>query len=239
MSFIFSFFEIIAFASWSKNPLNSISTGWVLFVFICSIVAAWELTTGEHLPMAYEDNSFIHQGNEIVNRTVASVTFANFNTYVTALCFAMPWLYYKLLSVSLSWINKTIIIILILFSLITITINASRGGVISMIFMAFIFMVKYKGFKSKVLISAVAVATLSYVIIQYHEEIFMVLSMRESISSEFIGGGRQDSRLVLWLVALRGVYDSFGFGVGCGGMVPYYALHKSYSDMALASHNFF
>lgn len=235
------FFEIVILASKAKKPLKSLSVGWFLFVLVCSFIAVWELLTGNHLPMAYEDTNYVHAENVIMDRMVASVTFSNFNGYVTALCFAMPWLYYGLImKPSNPRVIRLLTLLLIAVSALTILIDGSRGGVITMVCMALIFLFKYNGIKKKLLVTVFVIAILSFFLIKYHDEIFLVFSMRQTVSSEFQkSGGAYGGRIAIWILVLRSIFYNMGLGVGCGSMAAFLEAHKGGTDIALATHNLF
>ena len=104
------FLELIVFSRSAKNPITSITTGWTLAVALTLVVAVWEITTDEHLSMSKQESDMtMRLGYEIIYRQFASVTFYNYNTYVTYLCFAMPFLFCGLMSKS-GFIRKLIII---------------------------------------------------------------------------------------------------------------------------------
>lgn len=233
--------EVIVFAYFAKQPLISISAGWLLVMLFCTSIAVWEMLTGNHLPMAYEDNNFIHdETGALVNRMVASVTFANFNNYGAFLCFALPWLYNRLVSANYRYLDKTITVFIIAIAMLTVLINGSRGGIISMICMLIIFLYSYKNKTVKLLIVVPIIIAVTYLLVIYHEEIFMVISMRESISSEFgKSEGLYGGRIGIWLTALRALLPTAGLGVGVGGMEKALEAYRTNSDIINMTHNMF
>lgn len=233
--------EVIVFAYYAKRPLASISAGWLIVMIFCTSIAIWEMLSGSHLPMAYEDSNLIHdETGALVNRMVASVTFANFNNYGAFLCFAIPWLYYRLVSANYYRIDKIFTILIIAVAMLTVLINGSRGGIISMLCMLLIFLFYYKKRAEKLLIVVpIAIAT-TYLLYVYHEEIFMVISMRESISSEFgRSEGLYGGRIGIWLTALRALLPTMGLGVGVGGMEKALEAFRTNTDIINMAHNMF
>lgn len=234
-------FEIIVFAYYARNPLTSISQGWFFLMIFCSGIAIWEMITGSHLPMAYEDNNFIHnEGGAVVNRMTASVTFGNFNSYGVILCFAMPWIYYRLISDKYSFFNKTITVLIIALALLIVLINGSRGGILSLSCMMLLFLFKYHRKKEKFIIIVPISIAVVFILVKYYEEIFMVISMRQSILSEFSKTqGPEGGRIDIWLTALRAFIPTMGLGVGVGGMSEAILEYRTNSDIITATHNIF
>ena len=235
------FFELIIFSHYSKKPLMSISAGWFCFALIGSCIAIWELSTGNHLPMAYEENNFIHVDGVLANRMVASATYGNFNSYCVVLCYALPWLYFRLLSSNISRMNKTITTILIIVVMLTILIDGSRGGLISFIIMSSLFLVKLPKSLMKYFIVLILSIIILIMFIKFYDEIFMVLSMRESLLSEFDSNmGMKGGRMAIWITALKVFFPTFGLGVGCGGMEEAMSACIGHnSDIINLTHNMF
>ena len=235
------YFEIIILAFYSKKPLVSISTGWILLIAFCSIVAIWELTTGNHLSMAYEENNFIHDGQGmVVDRRVASVTFANFNSYCVVVCFALPWMYFRLVNGSISMCNKIVVIIFLAISMLVVLINGSRGAILTTLCMLAFFLFKYHRKTEKYLILTPFALVVGYFLIKYSEEIFMVISMRESLASEFgKNEGMSEGRVGIWLTALRAFLPTMGLGVGCGGMGAAMTAARTSTGVINMTHNMF
>ncbi len=233
------FFEIIVFAYNAKKPLYSIGVGWLVFVAICSGIAIWELFTGQHLSIAYEEMNSFNDGGVIVDRIVASATFGNYNTFVTILCMASPWLFFIFIYEYSSFWVKSLSVLLILFSFVTILISGSRGGLISIIIMAMVYLLKTNNKKTKVIFVFFVLAAVVPIFLYFKEELLMVISTRQSIISEFDSGGKEGGRIGIWLTALKALMYTAGLGVGCGGIQEALILYRSTSDMINATHNMF
>lgn len=209
------FFEIICFSKYANKPLYSISAGWVVAVGATLLVAAWEIRTGNHLSVAkVADAKQMNTGVEILLRYFVSATFYNLNTYVTFLCFAAPFSFFQL-SVQSKLIYKIIIASIIVFTFFCILYNASRGGLLSVIVMSSVYLLmNMKSNKSKIFVYIPLLLIIIYVIMLYGEELFMVLAIRSSNGMLLEGG----DRWVIWGNAIQIFLQTFGVGVGIGGM---------------------
>jgi O-antigen ligase len=233
------FFEIIVFAYNAKKPLFSIGMGWLIFVLICSVIALWEMTTGQHLAMAYEESNFFNDGGIIVNRIVASVTFANYNTYVTILCMALPWIFFLYVYEESSLWLKSLSALLIMFSFVTILISGSRGGFISMIIMALIFLINFNKKTNKLFFIFIVLLLVIPFILNFKDNILLVFLSRESITSEFGRAGLEGGRTGIWLTSLKALIGTIGIGVGCGGIQQAILEYRSNIGLINAPHNMF
>ena len=121
------FLEILVFARFSDTPLTSISKGWTYAVILTLIVAIWEISTGNHFSLSsHVADKTENLGNGMfISRTFASVTFTNYNTYVTFLCFSAPFIFYRLLLQNqIKYILLPIVVLSLSF--ICVMVNASR-----------------------------------------------------------------------------------------------------------------
>ena len=119
------FLELIVFARNARNPLKNISRGWLVAVLLTSIVAFWEITTGNHLSYAKDQGDAFNTGSAIIERMTASVTFANYNSYVTYLCFCYPWILYIFIDKSRSLLEELLASVALISASLVIIINAS------------------------------------------------------------------------------------------------------------------
>lgn len=208
------FLEIIVFSRSATNPFKSISLGWLFAILLCSVIAYWEITTGNHLQIAKEHREVYNTGYELYNFVHANATFFNLNGYVTYLCFGLPWLFYGVKSTE-GFYYRILYIVAIIASIITILINASRGGLVSLVIMVSVFfMSSFKGRMKWSYLFLFFVALIIVVYYFYSHSMFAIMFYRSSNGGLLNG----DSRFVIWSRALKVVGDTLGFGTGIGGM---------------------
>ena len=132
------FLEIITFSRFANNPLKGLSLGWLCGFVFCSIIAMWELITDRHLSVSMiQSDSVYNMGYGLVFlRRFASVTFGNYNSYVTYICFSFPFILYALNYNK--WRYVAVFSVIIAF--VIVGANASRGGIISLIGMLFVYL---------------------------------------------------------------------------------------------------
>lgn len=226
------FFEIIVFSKLARNPLGAISSGCLAAIILTLIVAFWEIVTDNHLPMSFqESNTMMRSGREIIMRQFASVTFGNYNGYVTFLCFLLPFVFYNV--VPLKRTMKSIIsMVTVLLSAIVIIFNASRGGILCLVIMLVVYFYmqrKKRGFTFALIVFLM----MSIFIISYFvENLFSAIALR------LVEGGIEDSsRIEIWKVAFRALLETFGFGTGMGGLSPW--MESIDCNVISVPHNFF
>lgn len=222
------FLEIIVFAHSAKTPFRSISIGWLIAVALTLVVAIWEITTDNHLAMSkQESGSVMNLGNEIIYRRFASVTFYNYNSYVTFLCFALPFLFGSLLEKTSKNIRGVITILAIILSIICILFNASRGGFVSIIIMiiVYLFMVLSSKRKSNLVYLLILMFAATVVTFIFGENILEALEYKIG-SVGFVS----ESRDKIWENAWSLFKSTYGWGVGIGGIK---------SSLKIPTHNIF
>ncbi len=208
------FLEIIAFARYARNPQKSIVSGWLVAVLLCSVVAAWEMMTGNHLSVAKEQADEYNTGAAVLEHFTASVTFGNYNSFVTFLCYSMPWLFWILMKKEKSFWSMSMTVVAIVSAFLFTLLNASRGGLISQLVMFFIVLVSSPMTKLKYLLCAISLLLVGYVLITYGEILTAVMEARLADGGMFDG----ESRYTIWANALNTFWRSWGLGVGIGGM---------------------
>lgn len=210
------FFELIVFSRSARNPVSSISLGWTLAVVMTLVVAVWELTTDEHLSMSKQTSDMVmNTGYELINRQFASVTFYNYNTYVTFLCFAMPFLFCSLMSKG-GFVRKVIVMVAMVLSVVCILYNASRGGLLSVVAMSFVYFLTSAKNKRNVLFMSILGVLIFFVFYNYSDTLFLAIGAR-SADGNLLDGGM---RYLIWGYAWE-VVQNYGFmGTGIGGIVP-------------------
>lgn len=208
------FFEILVFSRYANNPLRSLSFGWVFVVLFLSIIAIWEVVTGNHLSIAYEDTQSINMGGVISARILANGTFANYNTFVTFLCFSIPWIFYHMSISYKEKIKYVISVITLLLAILTIFIDGSRGGLFAVVIVIGVYLFFMPKGKVSYITFGIFIGALLFIIFKYGEQIFLVLSMK----GESQGLASDSSRIEIWTVCLKALMNSFGLGSGIGGV---------------------
>ncbi|HIX85188.1 MAG TPA: O-antigen ligase family protein [Candidatus Parabacteroides intestinigallinarum] len=206
------FFEIIVFSYRASNPLDSISKGWLIAVCMTLVVALWEITTDNHLPISIQESGdTMNAGGVIIYRKFASVSFGNYNGYVTFLCFSLPFLFYRVMK------NKCLFsIVAIILSCVCILFNASRGGLlsVSLMFLIYIFFLRKQG--SKVYMYSLLLLLLvgSFVFIQFGAGLFEAIIYRAENATLYSDASRFEIWGRVWQVFL----STCGLGSGVGGL---------------------
>lgn len=213
----FIFIEILIFSRFSKSPLKTISLSWVISVSLTLIVAVWEITTSQHLYLSkFEaDDIALNFDGVRIERPFAAVTFGNFNGYVTYLCFAMPFLFYSILKYKKDFKKILICLSVLLVSVITILVNASRGGFLSILFMSSILFFNTKHSWYKTLLLIITIVLVVYFIIPRMDTLFLTLSVK-SEGNNLIS---DESRMAIWGDSLRVLLDYGLIGCGIGGLI--------------------
>lgn len=207
------FFEVIVFSRKALSPLQFITIGFALCVLLTSVVGFWELTTDNHLAYSkFDEASASNMGGEIVLRKFASVTFGNFNGYVTYLCLCLPFLLYgfSLEEKSLKWISFIALVI----AIVLILCNASRGGMFSIVICLGAFFLMSPKNKSLIYSFIVLIGGLLYILFKYGDAILYILTLKLSEG----GATTDDSRFEIWSNALKVLVEYSGIGCGIGGM---------------------
>lgn len=228
------FFEIIIFSMCAKKPIDTITKGWMLAVSLTVLFAFWEFQTGYHLPYCRNDaESMVNLGGgQILQKEFAAVAFINYNTYVTYLCFAIPFLFYLIANkkeekLIFFWLS----IVIVILASACILRNGSRGGLLSILTVLGAYFLMRPKNKSWIIALTLLVLFVAYVIKEYGE-VFSYMMMRASDGNLTEGG----DRLVVWSYALERFYDTLGFGVGIGGMAS--AMQGISGDIKI-THNIF
>lgn len=231
------FLELIVFSRDAVNPLKSVSRGWLVAVLFCSAVAYWEITTGNHLGTAYQHEDTFNTGAEILQHMTASVTFYNYNSYVTFLCFCFPWIFFILLDRDCSVGEQVVSILALFMAVLVIVINASRGGLLTIILMLSVYFFLSKKLQRKRIMLILGVIVVGFYCVNASNDVSTVMAVMKARASDggmFSGGSRYD----IWLNVLSTFAGTGGFGVGIGGLHAAMRQHAPHSSIT-ASHNMF
>lgn len=203
------FVELIVFARFAKKPLESFSMGWLIFLITCLPVSAWEIITDNHLPGVRESDAIINLSGYIYNRRYASHSFGDINGYNTILCFAVPWVYYRLMTYSKKMRDKLIGVAIIVFSFVICIYNGTRGGTIAMGIMLFFYIFRaVKSIKNVFFLIFVS-SVVGWLVSYYGSDLFVVLGARAD----------EDTRSEIWMTAWEAIKNDNFIGSGIGGNV--------------------
>lgn len=218
------------------NPLKSILFGWLAFFLLSVPIAMNEIINDKHLYLSKLDSDqYLNLGNYgVVSKRFAAVTFGNYNTYVTVLCYFLPFLFTYIIASK----NKLSILVgsvcLVILSYILLS-NASRGGLICLIitFLVFLYFINKKYRKKKMYILPLIFSIIAFLIVYYGNEMFEQISYRLVVINSVFN---DESRLGLLKNGFSVFLSTYGVGSGIGGL---FESMKSYSNTLYATHNLF
>ncbi len=231
-----AFLEIVIFSLKSQKPVESITKGWVAAMLITFPIAFIEIFTNIHLPSTYlyhEEGQMFKVGMMVMEQKYAAVTFGNYNTYGTFLCFAFPFLLG--LIIRLKSLLGQVFLYTVFFAVLYISVtNGSRGAFLSLSIMIILFLQYQKKQiqRSSKYIFLFAIFLVGYFLLNYGEDTFSQLQARLDAKSNIM---EDDGRSQLIILSLESVLDSFFFGHGIGCVEK--ALGKV-GSIILATHNF-
>ena len=228
--------EVVVFARFARLPLQSLSLGWTISVALTLVVAMWEITTDNHLSYSQQEAGRVSNFGQglIVDHRFASVTFYNYNSYVTFLCFALPFLFYRLRSMSqYSFSRRSVMMVVIALSIVCIFYNASRGGIVSVFIISSLFLTSNRSLKSSIMSMIcfmIVACTIFYI---FRDNILTTIMARISTGNS-VG---DESRWLIWQNGLRLLKDTYGFGPGVGGLTT--GMEKYANGGVTVTHNVF
>lgn len=230
---MFTFLEITVFTFRSQRPVESMMKGWAAALLITFPIAFTEIFTNIHLPSTYqyhEENRMIKLGDLAIQQQYAAVTFGNYNSYGTFLCFASPFILGLIIRLK-SFIGQ-IFSYAIFFSIVYISIiNGSRGAFLSLSIMIVIFLMYQKKYsrKSTKYIFVLVLLGACFLLWEYGADIFLQLQARVEGKSSIM---EDDGRSQLIVLSLEATLNSFFLGNGIGSM------EKALGGGGTATHNF-
>ena len=215
------FIELYIFSLLSTNPLKSIIYGWTISLCITLSIGCWELVTDHHLSTSKLDSGHMNNIGDgvIILQKFAAATFVNYNTYVSFLCFALPFLLY---SISYSKRYKLYKFLLFTLCVICILSNASRGGLLSITTMIIVYMLCKHKYKYLLTIGIIFSIIISFILDNTDISFLTLISHRASAENLLNG----DSRFNLWLVSVKILISTFFIGIGVGGMEQHFIEHN-------------
>lgn len=214
------FFLLVYWGKKAVNPIQALITGWIFALFLTLPIALYEVITFNHLPISrFDSDKLVNLGGQILNYRFASVTYANSNTYVVHILMCLPFLLARLLQNN-KFLQKNILWSSFFITIIILFINASRGGVLSLLVYTFFFIAYYfRENRSKIkaffyLVFATLVTIGIFVL--YAGELFIHFFYRTG------DGGRSltfdASRMLIYGRVVNLFIDSIGIGTGAGSM---------------------
>lgn len=203
---------------YSSNPIKFIYWGWIIFIVTTVPIALFELIFDVHLPISnFESERNINIGDGvIIQKFFSSVTFGNYNTYITVLCMSLVVLYSIFF-----YTKRRHMQLFILSAIITyiIFLNASRGGILVWFVLTIIFLFYYlkkrKISKFKILISGTIIV---FVVIHYANALFSQIVFRLANESFIEDTGRLEIYLTTWRIFIE---NSKGIGLGIGSIMTW------------------
>lgn len=228
---IIGFLEVIWAANKAKNPQRSICYGWIIMLLFTLPIAVWEFTGGQHLPTTIMDHQSITFNNVRIDRPYAAVTFGNLNSYNTAICWALPYLFITLLFPQKKY--DTLVTLLTFVPLFLIVIlNSSRGAIICIAALIIIYISCYLkiGRHKSTMLGLVFLAV--FVLAYYLYEMFYFIIGRFTDQ-----GMSDDGRTENIVKGVEALYDSWGLGIGIGNYEP--IMDRIYRVAIPAPHNLF
>ena len=228
------FLETITFGRFARQPLTSVSVGWLIAVFITLPIAGWEYITDHHLSTSRYGSDGVKMANLgtiRVQQHFAAATFTNMNSYVVFLCYALPFLFYGFVRSRIQKLRKNYYIFAILLSALCVMFNASRGGFLTLVLMGLIYMVVSAKMLNKLWFIAVFFAGL-ILVTMFADSMLAIIQFRAN-SDNLLQG---ESRLVIWNNAWETFKPTLGLGVGIGGMTK---AMISVTKGITATHNIF
>lgn len=94
---IVDFFDKIYIGIKGRNPINSIIKAWCIVLAITLLIALYVIITYNHLSISrHGSDKLADLGGAIIKQRFASVSFANYNSYVVLVVFCLPFLFAKL-----------------------------------------------------------------------------------------------------------------------------------------------
>lgn len=230
------FLEIIVFSMKSNRPIDTIAIAWMVAFLLTSALAMYELTTDYHLPISrFDEDLTMNAGGIRIYRKFASATFTNFNTYVTFICVCLPFVIYCLCENKILFMRWVLPILALVLSIIILIIDASRGGIISLVIMLGVLLLKSKHSKTSLFIIFLLAVVLIYIFQSYQDILFVSITARMKDGSDSMVDG--SNRYDIWLNAIR-VFKNY-FGLGCGAGALEKATEAVTSNWVLIPHNFF
>lgn len=230
-NFLF-FFEIVYFAGRSSNMQAVFSVGWSAAFLITAVIGVWEILTDNHLYLSrFGSDAYMIADGQYIMRHYAAATFVNFNSYVTFICYCVPFLFYGYFLFSRFYM-KLLSLLLLSAGIFILFMNVSRGGLLALALQFCFFflpLMSRKGTKGTIVGLLLLFAALLYV---FWDEISVYIMIRSMGTSSFEDEPRYD----IWMRALKCFWPTLGIGTGVGSIMTSMKA-VSGSDDVIVPHN--
>lgn len=228
-----AFLEILTLSRKARSPLFSLSNGWMVAFFLTSLIALWEISSGQHLPTAREEMIAKNSLGESFLKIYATVTFYNPNTYCYFITFAYPFILYNLSMArnKKSYIFSLLLLLLAIYILFT---NGSRGALFSILIMSIMYLIiiLWKSSTKTRIYLFLTIFIVGFLMVFWWESIFEYILFRIAGKSAL----EDNARLELWQSSWELFLDSKGLGQGVGSMIDAMRIHGN-SYYIFYSHN--
>lgn len=220
--------EFLLFSKLSKHPINTISNAWVVSFLLTSVIAIWEISTGNHLSISYtEEGKVLRNGiDEALVLQFASATFGNYNAYVVFICFSLPFIFFKL--GSKKWKLKFAGIFSLMVAIWILFMNASRGGILTLL-VVFVIYLYYllRRVHHRILYICSIMFILGSFLVVFGE--FILNNLFNSLLYRISSGGMLEDtgRVEIWSKALYLSAQNYFLGTGVGSMLASMSLVRS------------
>lgn len=210
------FFEILVFSKFANKPLQSIILGWILSAAGSAAIGLWEVTSGNHLSIVAslqdEKSSWNLGGGVTLDQNFARAAYGNYNSFVTYICFAFAFLLYSVFQKGQNLFVRIISICVSVALIAIVILNASRGGLLTIIVFLAVFI--FSKFRPKYTIPfAVVIMALCLLIANILDNpIFELISYRVSDGGLLNGSDRFEIWSCAWETYVRSAF--IGTGVG-------------------------
>lgn len=212
----------------AKDPVKAVFMGWIFFFLLTVPFGLLEIFTNHHFYTNVTQTNALNSGetlNGIIGKKYAAATYNNYNEYMTALCFGLPYLLASIPYLQnknwakFLWVLLGGIIVIILLT-------ASRGALVILLICLLVFILSIKQTyyrnKKKMLRRLIIIGCIGFMV--FAPFLLSQISARMQ-QTEMVG---DPGRLMIYLEAFRLVKES-----GYRGLGPYGFEH----EWGFAPHN--
>lgn len=222
----------------NKESIEGFAVVMVAILFLCNVIAIWEVVTGNHLVKDYLSTPL----RQRLFQYVPGTFYRNPNDFATFVIQAIPFSLY--LAMSHKKIIRMVAIFNVVASFFSVIAAQSRTQIILLILIyvcSAIFMDKKKllGISVLLLLGVVVIYNIYPAFEELVDEGLMSISVGE-IASSTEDGGSLGTRIALLKNAGRILLDTMGFGAGAGChrvIMSEYAARYNYTGGILVMHN--
>lgn len=212
-------YSIVRLGMHSVNPIKTIIIGWLCFLLLTFPLALSEIITNRHFytnSLQMEAAEIIGKLNGIENKRYAAATYGNYNEYMTALSFALPYLLGALL-IYKETKQQLCLWMLVFIDFIIIVISASRGAILTFGLCIGLFVYYYKNLKfqaKKLIITLISIVGILGIAL-CGTLLFRELTMRIEGSNAKIA--EDVGRIEMYITEWEMLQESHYLGIGTDG----------------------